>query len=50
MSFLAQVFGWFTTEENWTGPQGIPLLFWHQLTLSFAVVMPCMGRPMSRAR
>ncbi len=39
MSFLAQVFGWFTTEANWTGPQGIPLLFWHQLTLSFAVVV-----------
>ena len=32
MSFLAQVFGWFTTSANWTGPQGIPLLFWHQLS------------------
>jgi osmoprotectant transport system permease protein len=39
MSFLAQVFGWFTTESNWTGPQGILQLFWNQLTLSFAVVV-----------
>jgi osmoprotectant transport system permease protein len=39
MSFLAHVFGWFTTAANWTGPQGIPVLFWHQLTLSVAVVV-----------
>jgi osmoprotectant transport system permease protein len=39
MSFLAHVFGWFTTRANWTGSQGIPLLFWHQLTLSAAVVL-----------
>ena len=38
MSFLAHVFGWLTSSANWTGPEGIPLLFWHQLTLSVAVV------------
>jgi osmoprotectant transport system permease protein len=38
VSFFAHVFGWFTTSSNWTGPQGILLLFWHQLTLSVAVV------------
>ena len=38
MSFLAHVFGWFTTSANWTGPQGIPTLFWNQLQLSVAVV------------
>jgi osmoprotectant transport system permease protein len=36
--FLAQVFGWFTTSSNWTGSQGVPALFWHQLELSLAVV------------
>jgi osmoprotectant transport system permease protein len=39
MSFLAHVFGWLTTRANWSGSQGIPLLFWHQLTLSAAVVV-----------
>jgi osmoprotectant transport system permease protein len=39
MSFLAHVFGWLTSSANWSGPQGIPLLFWHQLTLSVAVVV-----------
>ncbi|HEX4161999.1 MAG TPA: ABC transporter permease subunit [Acidimicrobiales bacterium] len=38
MSFLAHVFGWLTTSSNWWGSQGIVLLFWHQLTLSVAVV------------
>jgi osmoprotectant transport system permease protein len=38
MSFLAHVFGWFTTSSNWWGPQGIVLLFWHQLVLSAVVV------------
>ena len=38
MSFLAQVFDWFTTSANWTGSQGVPTLFWHQLELSVAVV------------
>jgi osmoprotectant transport system permease protein len=36
--FLDQVADWFTTSSNWSGPQGIPLLFWHQLELSLAVV------------
>jgi osmoprotectant transport system permease protein len=36
--FLAQVFGWFTTSSNWTGSQGVPELFWHQLELSLNVV------------
>jgi osmoprotectant transport system permease protein len=36
--FLAQVFGWFTTSSNWTGSQGVPELFWHQLELSLTVV------------
>ena len=39
VSFLAHVFGWFTTSANWTGPQGIPTLLWHQLQLSVAVVL-----------
>lgn len=39
MSFFAHVFGWFTTSANWTGSQGIPTLFWHQLELSVAVVL-----------
>jgi osmoprotectant transport system permease protein len=39
VSFLAHVFGWLTSSANWTGPEGIPLLFWHQLTLSVAVVV-----------
>jgi len=38
MHFLAHVFGWFTTSANWSGSQGIPQLFWHQLELSLAVV------------
>ena len=38
MSFFAHVFDWFTTASNWTGPNGIPELFWRQLTLSAAVV------------
>jgi osmoprotectant transport system permease protein len=37
--FLAQVFGWFTTSANWSGTQGVPVLFWHQLELSVAVVL-----------
>jgi osmoprotectant transport system permease protein len=36
--FWAQVFDWFTTSANWTGSQGIPQLFWHQLELSATVV------------
>lgn len=39
MSFLAHVFGWFTTSSNWSGSQGILLLFWHQLVLSAVVVV-----------
>jgi osmoprotectant transport system permease protein len=39
VGFIAHVFGWFTTASNWTGSQGILLLFWHQLTLSAAVVV-----------
>jgi osmoprotectant transport system permease protein len=39
MHFLGEVFGWFTTSANWSGPQGIPELFWSQLKLSFAVVV-----------
>jgi osmoprotectant transport system permease protein len=38
MHFWAQVFDWFTTSANWTGSQGIPQLFWHQLELSATVV------------
>jgi osmoprotectant transport system permease protein len=37
--FLNHVADWFTTSSNWSGPQGIPLLFWHQLELSLAVVL-----------
>jgi osmoprotectant transport system permease protein len=37
--FLSQVYDWFTTAANWTGSQGIPELFWHQLELSVAVVL-----------
>jgi osmoprotectant transport system permease protein len=39
MGFFAHVFGWFTTASNWTGSQGILLLFWHQLVLSVFVVL-----------
>jgi osmoprotectant transport system permease protein len=39
MSFLAHVFGWFTTSSNWSGAQGIPLLFWNQIKLVVAVVV-----------
>ena len=38
MHFLSQVFDWFTTSANWSGSQGIPQLFWHQLELSATVV------------
>jgi osmoprotectant transport system permease protein len=38
MHFWAQVFDWFTTSANWSGSQGIPQLFWHQLELSAVVV------------
>ena len=38
MSFIAHVFGWLTTSSNYWGPDGIVLLFWHQLTLSAAVI------------
>jgi osmoprotectant transport system permease protein len=37
--FLDQVFDWFTMSSNWSGPQGIPLLFWHQFLLSLTVVL-----------
>jgi osmoprotectant transport system permease protein len=43
MSFLAHVFGWFTTSANWTGQQGIPLLFWQQLKLVAAVVVTALA-------
>lgn len=39
MHFLSQVFDWFTTSSNWSGAQGIPQLFWHQLELSLTVVL-----------
>ena len=39
MSFLAHVFGWFTTSGNWSGSQGIPVLFWNQIKLVVAVVL-----------
>ncbi len=38
MSFLDRLFDWFTSSSNWTGPNGIPELFWRQLELSAAVV------------
>jgi osmoprotectant transport system permease protein len=43
MHFLGEVFGWFTTSANWSGPQGIPQLFWNQLKLSFAVVVTALA-------
>jgi osmoprotectant transport system permease protein len=39
VGFFAHVFGWFTTSSNWTGSQGILLLFWNQLKLSVVVVL-----------
>ncbi len=39
VSFLAHLFGWFTTESNWLGPTGIPQLFWNQLKLSAVVLI-----------
>lgn len=43
MSFFAHVFGWLTTESNWTGSQGIPLLVWNQVKLSVAVVVTALA-------
>jgi osmoprotectant transport system permease protein len=43
MSFFAHVFGWLTTESNWTGPQGIPVLLWNQVKLSVAVVVTALA-------
>jgi osmoprotectant transport system permease protein len=37
--FMASVYDWFATGANWKGPSGIPELVWHQLELSFAVVL-----------
>jgi osmoprotectant transport system permease protein len=37
--FLAQVFGWFTTSANWSGPNGVPVLLWQTVKLSLAVVV-----------
>jgi osmoprotectant transport system permease protein len=39
VSFLAHLFGWFTTSANWSGPTGIPVLFVNQLKLSAAVIV-----------
>jgi osmoprotectant transport system permease protein len=39
VGFFAHVFGWFTTSSNWTGSQGILLLFWNQLKLVVVVVV-----------
>jgi osmoprotectant transport system permease protein len=41
--FLSQVFDWFTTSSNWSGAQGIPELFWHQLELSLTVVLSALS-------
>jgi osmoprotectant transport system permease protein len=37
--FMASVYDWFATAANWKGSSGIPELVWHQLELSFAVVL-----------
>jgi osmoprotectant transport system permease protein len=37
--FMASVYDWFATSANWKGSSGIPVLVWHQLELSFAVVL-----------
>ncbi len=37
--FMASVYDWFATSSNWKGSGGIPELVWHQLELSFAVVL-----------
>jgi osmoprotectant transport system permease protein len=39
VGFFAHVFGWFTTSSNWTGSQGILVLFWNQLKLVVVVVL-----------
>jgi osmoprotectant transport system permease protein len=39
VSFLDRLVDWFTSPANWTGPNGIPELFWRQLELSVAVVV-----------
>src|ERR1700694_249805 len=39
MSFLDQVFHWFTTAGRWTGAGGILVRLGHQLELSAAVVV-----------
>jgi osmoprotectant transport system permease protein len=37
--FMASVYDYFATAANWKGSTGIPELVWHQLELSFAVVL-----------
>jgi osmoprotectant transport system permease protein len=39
MNFLDRLADWFTSSANWTGANGIPILFWRQLELSAAVVL-----------
>jgi osmoprotectant transport system permease protein len=39
VGFLGQVVDWFTTGANWSGPNGIPVLFWQSAKLSLAVVV-----------
>jgi osmoprotectant transport system permease protein len=36
--FMASVVDWLTDSAHWTGPAGIPDLFWRQIVLSMAVV------------
>jgi osmoprotectant transport system permease protein len=38
MHFFSQVGSWFAQGTHWTGPNGIPTLFVHQVLLSLAVV------------
>ncbi len=39
MGFLADVWGWFTSSEQWTGSAGIPNRLFEHLKMSFAAVL-----------
>jgi osmoprotectant transport system permease protein len=43
VSFLDRLWDWFTSGANWTGSNGIPVLFGRQLELSAAVVLTALA-------
>ena len=43
MHFLHEVVSYFADGANWTGPTGIPTLFWRQFILSAVVIVTAIG-------